>query len=173
MRLWYELNKNGVDSLGRSLEYYYDPSVEADFYDVVERVSGAYIMNTLSYGQGIAFIAGLRLESENNDYRSKFSPSGLGGFPIPSGGIRDTTTTYREDIWLPNFQLLLKPTDYLNVRLAAYRALARPDFNLRLEKFVSQGGGGAVSLLLATLISRPRRHGTTRSTHQFSTIPLV
>ena len=148
LRLWYELNKNGVDSLGRSLEYYYDPSVEADFYDVVERVSGAYIMNTLSYGQGIAFIAGLRLESENNDYRSKFSPSGLGGFPIPSGGIRDTTTTYREDIWLPNFQLLLKPTDYLNVRLAAYRALARPDFNLRLEKFVSQGGGGAVSLLL-------------------------
>jgi len=148
LRLWYELNKNGMDSLGRSLEYYNDPSVSADYYDVTERVVSGYLMNTLSFGQSATFIAGLRVETEANDYGSRFSPSGLGGFPIPSGGISDTTASYSETIWLPNFQLLVRPTDFMNVRLAAYRAIARPDFNLRLEKFVSQGGGGSVSLLL-------------------------
>lgn len=148
LRLWYELNKNGVDTLGRSLEYYYNPAEGADFYDVVERVASGYLMNTLNYGQDVTFIAGLRVESENNDYGSKFSPFGVGGFPVPSGLIRDTTATHTETIWLPNLQIVVRPTDFLNVRLAAYRALARPDFNLRLEKFISRGGGGAVSLLL-------------------------
>jgi hypothetical protein len=36
--------------------------------------------------------------------------------------------------------MTIRPFDFLHVRLAAYRALARPDFNARLEKFVSQGG---------------------------------
>ena len=36
----------------------------------------------------------------------------------------------------------------MNVRFAAYRALARPDFNLRLEKYVSSGFSGTLSLLL-------------------------
>jgi TonB-dependent receptor len=148
LRLWYDLNKNGVDSLGRSLEYYVDPSIDADFYDVVERISSGYAMSTLNFGENVTLIAGLRVEHEANDYRSKFSPSGLGGFPIPSGGIRDTTGTYDETVWLPNFHLTLRASDFAIVRLAAYRALARPDFNLRLEKFLSQGGGGAVSLLL-------------------------
>ena len=148
LRLWYDLNKNGVDSLGRSYEYYTNPAAEADFYDVVERVGAGYIMNTLDFGQSVTFIAGLRVEQEKNDYRSKFSPSGLGGFPIPSGPIHDTTSTYTETIWLPNFHLTVRPTDFAIFRVAAYRALLRPDFNMRLEKFVSQGGGGNLSLLL-------------------------
>ncbi len=148
LRLWYELNKNGVDSLGRSYEYYTNPAAEADFYDVVERVGSGYVMNTLNFGQAVTFIAGLRVEQEKNDYRSKFSPFGLGGFPIPSGPIHDTTSTYTETIWLPNFHLTVRPTDFAIFRVAAYRALLRPDFNMRLEKFVSQGGGGNLSLLL-------------------------
>jgi len=148
LRLWYTLNQAGRDSLGRSLEFYNDPSVEADYYDVVERVSSAFLMNTFKWGPLVTFIAGVRVEREDNDYGSKFSPSGLGGFPIPSGGISDTTATHSETNWLPNFHLAVIPTEYMKVRLAAYRALSRPDYNLRLEKFVSQGGGGAVSLLL-------------------------
>jgi TonB-dependent receptor len=148
LRLWYELNKNGVDNLGRSLEYYTNPAIDADFYDVTERVSAAYLMNTLNIGQDITFIAGVRVEHERNDYRSRFSPGGLGGFPVPSGVVRDTSSSYNETLWLPNVQLLVRPTDFLNIRAAAYRAVARPDFNLRLQKFVSSGGGGDVRLLL-------------------------
>lgn len=148
LRLWYQLNKNGVDDLGRSGEYYNDPSVSADYYDIVERVYAAYVMNTLNVGQDITVIAGLRMEREQNDYGSKFSPFGLGGFPIPFGAIRDTVAHHDETFWLPSFHITYRPTDFLNVRLAAFRAIARPDFNLRLEKFVSRGGGGDVFLLL-------------------------
>ncbi len=148
LRLWYELNKNGVDSIGRSNEYYYNPEVSTDFYDVVERVTSAYVMNTLGFGQDVTLIAGLRVEREDNDYSSKYTPGGLGGFPIPSGPIRDTTATHAETNWLPNFHLTMRPTDFLNVRLAAYKALARPDFNFRLEKYVSSGASGTVYLKL-------------------------
>lgn len=148
LRLWYELNRNGVDSLGRNYEYYTNPSALADFYDVIERVGSGYIMNTLDFGQSLTLIAGLRVEQESNDYHSRFTPAGLGGFPIPSGIVRDTSSTYSETVWLPNFHLTWRPTDFAIFRLAGYRALIRPDFNMRLEKFVSAGGGGASSLLL-------------------------
>ncbi|MBP1678436.1 MAG: TonB-dependent receptor [Bacteroidetes bacterium] len=148
LRLWYTLNQAGRDSLGRSLEFYNDPSVEADYYDVIERVSSAFLMNTFQWGPLVTFIAGVRVEREDNDYGSKFSPSGLGGFPIPSGGISDTTASHSETNWMPNFHLAITPTEYMKVRVAAYRALSRPYYNLRLDIFVSQGGGWSVSLLL-------------------------
>jgi TonB-dependent receptor len=148
LKLWYELNKNGVDVLGRSPEYYDNLAVDADYYDIIERVQAAYVMNTLNVGQNATLISGVRVETERNDYSSRFSPGSLAGFPIPTGAIRDTSATYSETIWLPNFQLTVRPTDFMNARLAAYRALSRPDFNLRLEKYVGQGGGGNVSLLL-------------------------
>ena len=148
LRLWYELNKDGVDGLGRSPEYYDNPAVETDYYDITEVVSAGYLMNTLNVGRDVTAIAGVRLEQETNDYRSKFSPGSLGGFPIPSGSIRDTSASHTETIWLPHLHVTIRPTEFLNVRLAAYRAVARPDFNLRLEKYVAQGGGGVVGLLL-------------------------
>jgi len=148
LRLWYELNKHGVDVLGRSPEYYNNPAVETDYYGIIERVSAGYVMNTLNFGRVVTLITGIRMEKEQNDYKSKFSPGSLGGFPIRSGAIRDTSAAHMETIWLPNFHLTVRPTDFMNVRFAAYRALARPDFNLRLEKYVAQGGGGVVSLLL-------------------------
>ena len=157
LRMWYDLNKNGVDVLGRSSEYYDNPSANADFYDVVERVSAAYLMNTLNIGQEVTLIAGVRVEQERNDYRTRYAPSGLGGFPIPNGILRDTTSTHTQTIWLPNIQLVVRPADFLTVRAAAYRALARPDYNLRLAKYVPSGGGGDVTLLLGNPALRSAR----------------
>ncbi len=147
LREWYELNKNGIDVLGRNPEYYNDPSVAADFYEIMERVNAGYAMATLNFSQMATLIAGVRVEAEDNDYSSRYSPNSLSGFPI-SGTIKDTTATHAETNWLPNAHVTLRPAEFLNVRMAAYRALARPDFNLRLEKYVVQGGGGEVSLLL-------------------------
>jgi len=141
LRLWYDLNKNGNDASGRSPEYSRNNTVDVDYYDIVERISGAYVMNTLNFGQAVTFIAGVRVESEQNDYKSRFAPSTLGGFPTPKGTIKDTASSYAETIWLPNFHLTFRPFEFLHLRFAAYRELARPDFNARLQKFVSQGGG--------------------------------
>lgn len=134
---WYDLNKDGIS--GASLEY--NPNAQAilDEYAIAERVSAGYLMNTFNAGEEVTLIAGVRLESERNDYDAKFSPGGLqtiGTVVSAPSGIVDTTTRYNEAIWLPNAQLILRPADFLTVRLAAYRALARPDYNLRLPQFI-------------------------------------
>ncbi|OYV87085.1 MAG: hypothetical protein B7Z63_02975, partial [Ignavibacteriae bacterium 37-53-5] len=137
MRLWYNLNKNGVS--GASLEYNSNGQAALDQYGVMERVTAGYLMNTLNVGRNITFLAGLRVEKEANDYNARFSPGGLQTIGIvvsAPAGIVDTNTAYGETILLPNAQLILRPTDFLNVRMAAYRALARPDYNLRLPQFV-------------------------------------
>jgi len=137
MKLWYELNQNGKS--GSSFEYNPNGQAALDEYAVTERLSAGYLMNTLSIGQAATLIAGVRVEKETNDYEARFSPGGLQTIGIvvsaPSG-IRDTTATYTETIWLPNLQLTLRPSDFLSVRFAAYKALARPDYNLRLPQFV-------------------------------------
>lgn len=136
LREWYELNKYGALTATGSREYRPDGSVFGDYYDVAERVLAGYLMNTLKVGERITLIAGLRVEGENDDYTSRYTPSALSGFPV-SGTVLDTTTNFKETVWLPNVQAMFKVTDFMNLRLAAYRALARPDFNMRLDKFVA------------------------------------
>jgi TonB-dependent receptor len=135
MREWYDINKNGISQNGKTLEYNSDPTVDANFYDITESITSGYVMNTLNIGQSIIFIAGLRVENEDNFYKSKYSPQQIGGFPVPIGVVYDTTATHQETIWLPNFHLNIKATDFLNIRLAVYKALSRPDFNMRLNNY--------------------------------------
>jgi len=148
LRLWYDLNKTGVDANGIP-EYYSNPAIDAENYGITERVGAAYLMNTLNFGPDITLIAGVRVEQESNDYSSKYSPYSIGGFPVPAGVTKDTTATYSETIILPNFHLSLSPFDFLKIRFAAYRALGRPDFDLRLEKYASwTGASNAKTLIL-------------------------
>jgi TonB-dependent receptor len=137
LRDWYELNKNGVNSSGTLSEYYSNPDVAAEYYDILERISAGYLMNTLNIGTVATFIAGVRVESETNDYLAKYVKSPPSGFP-PTGSLYDTTSSYTQTTWLPNLQLVLRPADFMTVRLAAYSAIARPDFNARLAKTVAR-----------------------------------
>ncbi len=129
---WWSLNQHGVGATGQS-EYYSNPEAAADYYDIIERVQSAYIMNTFNFGPQWTLITGVRVEKENNDYGAKYVNTPLGGFPT-TGLLLDTTSTYSETMWLPNVHLSVRPTDYMSVRLAAYRAIARPDFSSRLLK---------------------------------------
>jgi len=135
LRQWYELNQYGVSETGQLTEYNNDPTYAAYYYDITEAVASTFITNTLKIGQNITFIAGVRVEKEDNDYQNKYSYSVAGGFPYITLPISDTSSTYSETVVLPNFHLNIKATDFLNVRLAAYRALARPDFNMRLNTY--------------------------------------
>jgi TonB-dependent receptor len=137
IREWWELNRDGLqDSSYNTPEYYSNPEAEGMYYDITERVSSAFIMNSFNYKDRITFIAGLRVEHENNDYDAKYSPTALGGYPIPPSAYRDTSAVHKETILLPNFHFTIRPLNFLNVRLAAYKALARPDFNYRLPNEV-------------------------------------
>jgi len=137
LKQWYALNKNAIYPASPSD---YGPnalSVLSD-YDVTEQVSSGYFMNTLNVGQSMTLICGVRVEKESNDYGAKNSDRGVGGtgsVSLITGKIIDTTAKYAETIWLPSAHLIYKATDYLTLRFAAYRALARPDFDLRLPQF--------------------------------------
>jgi TonB-dependent receptor len=139
IRQWWDLSRNGYHSdqqITYGSEYYINPEAEGQYYNLTERISSAFIMGTLNYTNLITFIAGLRVEQENNDYDAKYATESSGGFPIPRAVFKDTSSTHKETVWLPNFHLTARPLDYLNIRLAAYRALARPDFNMRLPSYV-------------------------------------
>ncbi len=142
LRDWWDLNRDGYsDAAGKHPEYNKNLEPDALFYDVVERVSAGYLMNTINFGQRVTWIAGVRVESEDNDYDSRFSPGDLSGFPVPTGAIEDTSATHKETVWLPNTHLNIKPTSFMSIRLAAYKALARPDFDRRLANFVARKRG--------------------------------
>jgi TonB-dependent receptor len=141
LRLWWDLNQNGVSALqGGTKEFLVNLEPTASFYDIQERVSAGYIMNTFNFGRQVSFIAGVRVESENNDYQSKIFIDDT-GYPVPVGAIRDTSAVHRETVWLPNFHLAVRPTTFMGIRLAVYEALARPDFSYRLNNFVAQKSG--------------------------------
>jgi TonB-dependent receptor len=135
---WYVLNKNAAYT---SLpDFGPDALAVLSDYDVTEQVSSGYFMNTLDMGQSMTLILGVRVEKESNSYGAKNSDRSVGGTGsvslIPIGAkIIDTTANYMETIWLPSAQMSIKVTDYLTLRFAAYRALARPDFALRLPQF--------------------------------------
>ncbi len=145
LELWRNININGYISPNGSAEYI--PNIQnnaENFYDLTERTTAGYLMNTLNFGRELTVILGVRVESDNNDYSSNYMNTALSGFPFPqSGTILDTTVNHKETNLFPNLQVLVRPTGFMNVRLAAYKALARPDFNYRLAKLVAYQGSGA------------------------------
>lgn len=136
-RQWRELNKNGIDATGNQREVWVNPLIRYDDYSVTERVGAGYIMNTLDFGQKLTVIAGLRIENEDNDYASTFMPRPVSGFPVPSNSIRDTTSSASQTVLLPNLNVAFSPYDFMKLRVAAYKALARPDFNMRLDRYIA------------------------------------
>lgn len=157
LREWYALNKDGIGEAGslNQLEYYNVGTVKAEDYEATESVTAFYAMNTLNIGQDLVLLTGLRVEQENNDYKNKFSFRRYSSFPASDFKLDDTTSTYSETIWLPNVQLNYKATDFLNIRIAAFRALARPDFTNRLNTFFAFRGplvGSSQELILGNPI---------------------
>jgi len=137
IRQWYELNRYGIDVTKNQYEVWTNPLIKYDDYTVTERVSAGYLMNTLNIGQRVTLIAGVRIENEDNDYISMYMPKPVHGFPLPKDCILDTSSSYAQTNVLPNVNLALMPLDFMKVRLAAYKALARPDFNMRLERYIA------------------------------------
>lgn len=137
LRQWRELNKYGIDATGNQLEIWGNPLIRYDDYFVTERVAAGYMMNTLNVGQDLTIIAGVRLENEDNNYLSTFMPQPVSGFPIPTNSITDTTSSFIQSVLLPNLNISYRPFDFMSVRVAAYKALGRPDFNMRLNRYIA------------------------------------
>jgi TonB-dependent receptor len=139
IREWYRITQNGCEAQyakknGAANMYQKNWAAVADYYDILERTSSAYVMNTLNYEQLVTFIAGFRVEREQNNYKSIWVKDPVSGFSTnPNWAF--ILASHDETVYCPNFNLTMRPTDYMNVRFAAYKAIARPDFNMRLNRY--------------------------------------
>ena len=141
LRQWQTLNQYGVNSTGSSdpnaQEIWNNPLIKYDDYIITEQVSSAYLMNTLNVGQFLTVIVGLRTEIESNDYLATYMTGSAGGFPVNAGTVRDTTSFSKQTIILPNVNIAFRPYEFMTVRAALYKALSRPDFNMRLDRYIA------------------------------------
>jgi TonB-dependent receptor len=135
MRSFYEMTRRGYDPNNNTREYSDNTQDAGGDYGAMEAVTSGYLMNTLNFGTFATLIAGVRIEADNNDYTALYSPTILSQFST----FRDTAGTHTESLVLPNVHMIFRPTDFMNVRLAAYRGILRPDFNLRLPTYVTVG----------------------------------
>ncbi|MDP2887291.1 MAG: TonB-dependent receptor [Ignavibacteria bacterium] len=141
LKLWRQLNINGyLDAAGQQAEFKRNTMTDGDFYNLTERVLAGYAMNTFNFGPGFTFIAGVRIESDDNEYSSRYTSRPVSGWEFGAAFLRDTTVYIKESTALLNFQGIVRPTAFMNLRLAAYQALARPDYNQRLLKFIAASG---------------------------------
>jgi TonB-dependent receptor len=135
MRSFYEMTRHGYDPNSNTREYSDNTQDAGTDYGAMEGVNSGYLMNTLNFGRFATLIAGVRVEADDNEYAALYSPTILSQFST----FRDTSGSHTESLVLPNVHLILRPTDFMNVRLAAYRGILRPDFNLRLPTYVMVG----------------------------------
>lgn len=133
IRNWYKMNINGINPQSGLLEYRWNHSLDGTNYNLTENVAAGYIMNTLNIGTAATIIAGVRMEADDNSYTAFVADEPVA---LQFTAFTDTNTNHTEFIVLPNFHLIVRPTDFANVRLSAYRGLSRPGFNYRLPTYV-------------------------------------
>jgi TonB-dependent receptor len=141
LREWWDLNRYGVNASGstqpNAQEVWINPLIQYDDYDITESVLAGYLMATLNFGQDLTVLGGARVEYEDNDYVASYMPGPVGGFPVTANSIRDTSSHVSGNVVLPNINVSYRPADFVNIRAAVYKALSRPDFNMRLDRYIA------------------------------------
>ena len=128
-RLWNDLVLSDTVGDGGSYARYFIPSAGSD-YTGKERKQAAYIMAEFDLGPHIVFLPGVRYEYNYTHYNGvRFVDVNTNTNPnsVPKG-LDSLSIVRHNSYWLPMFQLKVKPTDWLSLRLARTETLARPDF---------------------------------------------
>ena len=97
----------------------------AEIYSTEDRISAAYLMTKIKYGKVVTIIPGIRYEQFNGTYTGEYKFQT--GFR--NGEKVDTTTSIVHKDWLPMVNMIVRPTDWFNVRLAVTKTLVRPSYN--------------------------------------------
>lgn len=137
-REFWEMQKNATE--GSYPQWWFDPWEQVNDYSIVERTTAGYLMGTLQLGKMIRLLGGFRYESDNNDYQGYWEPldPGVDGRYI-TAPPRDSTTNFKQDYFLPNFHIKVKPLDWFDARFSLTRTISRPNFNWRLPTiFIDQ-----------------------------------
>jgi TonB-dependent receptor len=98
-------------------------------YDGDERYQAAYIMSEMSFGNVLRFIPGVRWEKDYSKYHGqRFKEVDQAFQQRPPVDFATLTNERRNEYWLPMVHLIVRPNDWLQIRLARTETLTRPDF---------------------------------------------
>jgi outer membrane receptor protein involved in Fe transport len=84
-------------------------------------------MTEIKFGQLIDFMPGVRYEKTITDYKTNVMNPNQANIMLKSA-INDTTGSRNYENFLPMVQLRIKPLEWLDIRLAATKSLARPNY---------------------------------------------
>ena len=99
-------------------------------YKGLERYKALYLMSELNWGDFLTLIPGVRYEDEYTSYdgqRYRQVQSGQTAEQPPSEYVR-LSKTRKNYFWLPMINVIIKPTNWLQVKMAGTKTIARPDF---------------------------------------------
>lgn len=98
-------------------------------YTGTEAYQAGYVMAELSFWDKVTLIPGLRFEADQSDYTGYRFREVVSGNDVQPPAELDTLVNNRNNsFWLPMVHLNVKPTDWLQVRLARTETLTRPDY---------------------------------------------
>lgn len=128
------LNRDLTSTLVRNLDALNylakDFIADIDDYTSRETISSSYVMTELNFSTKLLILAGVRMEHTQTRYRGNFMISGI---DYDDGGAFEQLTidslggrSYTE--WMPMIHLRYKTSSWSDIRLAATKTLARPDF---------------------------------------------
>jgi TonB-dependent receptor len=101
--------------------------VDVDNYSAGEDVNSAYLMAELKWKQLITFMPGFRYENTLTDYKTEVvNPSEPN--IVMRGAAGDSLGNRKYGDFLPMAQLKIKPLDWMDLRLAVTKTLARPNY---------------------------------------------
>ncbi len=122
-------------------------------YDVNERIYAGYLMTDMNVGKRISIVGGVRYEHSDNDYMAfvlnNYGEAIVGDKVNTFGRIEQRTSKQNYGEWLPMLNMRFniikneQNSNGVDLRLAATRALTRPDF-YNLTPFISIQTAGSV-----------------------------
>jgi TonB-dependent receptor len=128
-----EMNKvmEGLKLTPGAYQRYFIQSLGRD-YDGTERYQSAYLMAEVNIGEYLTLIPGVRWEKDYATYHgSRYRAVVIGGnTQSPPLDYTPVTAERENDFWLPMTHVIVKPLDWLKVRLAYTETITRPDFRL-------------------------------------------
>lgn len=122
-----------MENLAWQTEYYLPSPLESNVYDYnyTRNFSAFYISSELDLTKYITLFPGIRYEEFSFDYTAD-STLVHGRLTTPGEDYYDSETlnwdSIKEDNWFPQIQLRIKPTDWLDIRLASTKSIIYPDY---------------------------------------------
>jgi TonB-dependent receptor len=98
-------------------------------YDGTERYQAGYIMGQFAFGKYISLLPGIRYENDYSKYHGqRYREVVVNNIQQDPTDLDSLENVRKNDFWLPMVHLVVKPAEWLKIRLARTETLTRPDY---------------------------------------------